>query len=106
MIRIRLCGAAGEVTGSGYLVEAPRSSVLVDFGVFQGGPDARLRSRDLGPVDPARLHGMVLTHAHIDHSGRVPLLYAQGYRGNVVATRATLALTPILLEDLARLDVE
>ena len=106
MIRVRLCGAAGEVTGSGYLVETPHSRVLVDFGVFQGGPDDRSRSRELGPVDPRRLNAVVLTHAHIDHAGRVPLLFAQGYRGNVVATPATAALTPILLEDLARLDVE
>jgi metallo-beta-lactamase family protein len=106
MIRISLCGAAGEVTGSGYLVESPRSRVLVDFGVFQGGGDARVRSRDLGPVSPAHLNAAVLTHAHIDHSGRMPLLYASDYRGDVIATQATLALTPILLEDLARLDVE
>jgi metallo-beta-lactamase family protein len=106
MIRVSLCGAAGEVTGSGYLLESPRSRVLVDFGVFQGGSDARFRSRDLGPVDPAHLNAAVLTHAHIDHSGRMPLLYARGYRGDVVATPATLALTPILLEDLARLDIE
>lgn len=106
MIRVSLCGAAGEVTGSGYLLESPRSQVLVDFGVFQGGSDARARSRELGPVDPGRLNAAVLTHAHIDHSGRMPLLYARGYRGAVVATPATLALTPILLEDLARLDIE
>jgi len=106
MIRVSLCGAAGEVTGSGYLLESSRSRVLVDFGVFQGGSDSRLRSRDLGPVDPLHLNAAVLTHAHIDHSGRLPLLYTHGYRGDVVATRATLALTPILLEDLARLDVE
>ena len=106
MIRIHVCGAAGEVTGSGYLVESPRSRVLVDFGAFQGGRDARLRSRDLGPVAPEKLNAMVLTHAHIDHSGRVPLLYANGYRGRVLATHATLALTPILLEDMSRLDIE
>ena len=106
MIRVHLCGAAGEVTGSGYLVESSRSRVLVDFGVFQGGRDARLRSRELGPVDPSRLNAMVLTHAHIDHSGRVPLLYPGGYRGSVFATHATLSLTPILLEDLSRLDIE
>jgi len=106
VIRMRLCGAAGEVTGSGYLVESPRSRVLVDFGAFQGGPDARLRSRELGPVDPSRLNAVVLTHAHIDHSGRVPLLHANGYRGSVFATHATLSLTPILLEDLSRLDIE
>jgi metallo-beta-lactamase family protein len=106
VIRVHLCGAAGEVTGSGYLVESPQSRVLVDFGVFQGGRDARLRSRELGPVEPERLNAMVLTHAHIDHSGRVPLLYSNGYRGSVFATHATLALTPILLEDLSRLDIE
>jgi len=106
VIRIHPCGAVGEVTGSGYLVESPRSRVLVDFGAFQGGRDARLRSRELGPVEPSRLNAMVLTHAHIDHSGRVPLLYSSGYRGSVFATHATLALTPILLEDLSRLDIE
>ncbi len=106
MIRVHFCGAVGEVTGSGYLVESSRSRVLVDFGVFQGGHDARLRSRELGPVEPTRLNAMVLTHAHIDHSGRVPLLYSGGYRGSVFATHATLALTPILLEDLSRLDIE
>ncbi len=106
MIRVELCGAAGEVTGSGYLVHGPHSRVLVDFGVFQGGPDARTRSRDLGPVEPARLNAAVLTHAHIDHSGRLPRLAAMGWDGPLFATRATLALTPILLEDVARLDVE
>jgi len=106
MIEVRLCGAAGEVTGSGCLVKTPKSTVLVDFGLFQGDEDSRLRSRELGPVDPRRLNAVVLTHAHIDHSGRLPLLFASGYRGAVHATRATLALTPILLEDVARLDVE
>ena len=106
MIRIRLCGAAGEVTGSGYLVETPHARVLVDFGIFQGGPDARLRSRELGPVEPRKLGAAILTHAHIDHSGRMPRLYADGYRGPVFATHATLSLTRILLEDLAKLDGE
>jgi metallo-beta-lactamase family protein len=104
LIRIRFCGAAGEVTGSGYLVETPRARVLVDFGVFQGGSDARARSRALGPVDPGRLDAVVLTHAHIDHSGRLPLLVAEGYRGALHATPATLDLTEILLADLARLE--
>lgn len=106
MIRVRFCGALGEVTGSGYLVDSPRSQVLVDFGVFQGRPDAHERSRDLGPVEPGRLNAAVLTHAHIDHSGRLPLLFVNGYHGNVVATPATLALTSILLEDLSRLDID
>ncbi len=106
MIRIRLCGAAGEVTGSGYLVESDRAHVLVDFGIFQGGEDSRERSRSLGPVDPDRLDAVLLTHAHIDHSGRLPLLVARGYRGPVFATRPTLALTKILLADMAKLEEE
>jgi metallo-beta-lactamase family protein len=106
MIRIAFCGAAGEVTGSGYLVETPTSRVLVDFGIFQGGPDARERSRSLGPVDPRRLDAVVLTHAHVDHSGRLPLLTAAGYAGPVYASHATLDLTEILLADMARLERE
>jgi metallo-beta-lactamase family protein len=106
VISIRLCGAAGEVTGSGYLVESPASRVLVDFGVFQGGADSRERSRSLGPVDPTRLDAVVLTHAHIDHSGRLPLLTAAGYSGPLFASHATLDLTEILLADMARLERE
>jgi metallo-beta-lactamase family protein len=106
MITIRLCGAAGEVTGSGYLVETPSARVLVDMGIFQGGEDSRARSRSLGPVDPRQLDAVALTHAHIDHSGRLPLLAAHGYRGRLHATHATLALTEILLNDLARLEEE
>jgi len=104
VIRVRFCGAVGEVTGSGYLVETPRAQVLVDFGIFQGGEGARERSRSLGPVEPARLAAVVLTHAHVDHSGRLPLLVAEGYRGPLHATPATLDLTEILLADLARLE--
>lgn len=106
MITIRLCGAAGEVTGSGYLVQGPQSQVLVDFGLFQGGVDARRRSREFGPVVPRGVNAAILTHAHIDHSGRLPMLTAAGWRGPLFATHATLALTPILLEDVARLDLE
>ncbi len=106
MIRVTPCGAAGEVTGSGLYVETRSTRLLVDFGIFQGGEQPARRSRELGPVDPATLQTVVLTHAHVDHSGRVPLLYAHGYDGGVVATPATFALTPILLEDVARLDAE
>ena len=106
MIEIRLCGGAGEVTGSGYLVETASARVLVDFGVFQGGDDARERSRSLGPVDPDQLDAVALSHAHIDHSGRLPLLVARGYRGPVFATPPTFALTEILLADMAKLEDE
>ncbi len=103
MIRIRFCGAVGEVTGSGYLVQTGAATVLVDFGVFQGGADARERSASLGPVEPAALDAVVLTHAHIDHSGRLPLLMAGGYAGPVFGTPATLDLASLLLADLGRI---
>jgi metallo-beta-lactamase family protein len=106
MISIRLCGAAGEVTGSGYLIQTPHARVLVDFGMFQGGPDSRERSRSLGPVEPDTLNAVVLTHAHVDHSGRLPLLVAAGYTGPLYASHATLDLTEILLADAARLEKE
>jgi len=106
MIRLHFCGACGEVTGSGYLVETDRARVLVDFGVFQGTPDARQRSRSLGPVDPRRLDAVVLSHAHIDHAGRLPLLTANGWRGHVHATHATADLAGILLNDIAHIEAE
>ncbi len=100
-MKITPCGALGEVTGSGYLVETLRATVLVDFGSFQGTPDAADRNRSLGPVDPSKLDGVVLTHAHTDHTGRLPLLYGAGCNAPIFGTPATLDLTMILLNDSA-----
>lgn len=106
MITIELCGATGEVTGSGYLVHTGKARVLVDFGIFQDGEQARERSRQLGPVVPKQLNAVLLTHAHIDHSGRLPLLVAGGYNGRLYATPATLQLAHLLLDDMARIEKE
>ncbi|MFI5402548.1 MAG: MBL fold metallo-hydrolase [Planctomycetota bacterium] len=100
-MRITLCGAAGEVTGSGYLVETGKAKVLVDFGMFQGRRATDGKNRDLGPVDPRALDAVVLTHAHLDHTGRLPILAARGLRGPVLATPATVEFAALILEDSA-----
>ncbi len=102
-MRITLCGAAGEVTGSGYLVETSRARVLVDFGMFQGRRATDGKNRDLGPVDPRELDAVVLTHAHLDHTGRLPLLVAKGLRGPVYATPATAEFAELILRDSAHI---
>jgi metallo-beta-lactamase family protein len=95
-------GAAGEVTGSATLVETGSARVLLDCGLFQGR-GAQARNRAPSGADAARLDAVLLTHAHLDHSGRLPLLVREGYAGRVEATDGTLELARVLLEDAARL---
>ena len=93
-------GAAGEVTGSAFLIEAASRRVLVDCGLFQG-PDADEKNRAAIPLDARAIDAVVLTHAHIDHSGLLPLLVQRGYRGPVYTTRATADLLGVMLPDSA-----
>ncbi len=102
-MKVTFFGAAGEVTGSSYLIETDRTRVLLDFGLHQGEPEAPVHNRMPEQMDAARLHAVVLTHAHIDHCGRLPMLIPGGFRGPIYATPATIALTDILLKDTARL---
>jgi len=97
--------AGGEVTGSAYVVEAGGARVLVDCGLFQGGKDADEKNhRPL--VEVAGLDAVLLTHAHLDHTGRVPLLIKAGYSGPIYATAATVDLTDIVLKDSAKLQTQ
>ncbi|MEW6073670.1 MAG: MBL fold metallo-hydrolase [Planctomycetota bacterium] len=97
--RLTFHGAVGGVTGSCYLLETHGSRVLVDCGLFQGGRREEARNRRPFPVDPAGLDAVVLTHAHLDHSGLVPKLVADGYRGPVHATEPTADLVRIMWPD-------
>jgi metallo-beta-lactamase family protein len=106
MASIRFLGAAGTVTGSRFLVEWGSARVLVDAGLFQGQKELRLRNRAPWPVDPATLSAVVLTHAHIDHSGALPLLVRAGFAGRVHCTSATRDLAGLLLPDSGRLQEE
>lgn len=105
-VQITFLGGAGTVTGSKYLVAHGGHRLLVDCGLFQGLKQLRLRNRDPFPVRPADVHGVVLTHAHLDHSGHLPLLAKEGYHGPVWATPGTRDLCHILLPDSGHLQEE
>src|SRR5690606_41872457 len=97
--RIRFCGAAGTVTGSCYLVTAGEVTFLVDCGMFQGTPTLKELNYGDVPFDPASLDFVLLTHAHIDHSGLIPRLIKKGFKGFVQATGATRDLLAYMLPD-------
>jgi metallo-beta-lactamase family protein len=98
-MHITFLGAAREVTGSCYLVETATSRFLVDCGMFQGGREARGKNQAALAFDPRRIDFVLLSHAHIDHSGLLPRLVALGYRGPIYATPATGDLLAVMLPD-------
>jgi metallo-beta-lactamase family protein len=106
MTKLKFLGAAQTVTGSKYLVEHGDHRVLVDCGLFQGLKDLRLRNWEALPIEPAGLKVVVLTHAHLDHSGYLPRLVADGFRGRVYCTPGTADLCRLVLPDSARIQME
>ena len=105
-VTLEFLGAAGTVTGSKFLLEADERRILVDCGLYQGLKDLRLRNWNPLPVELRSIEHVVLTHAHIDHSGYLPRLCREGFRGAVHATRGTADLLKILLPDSGRLQEE
>lgn len=103
---LRFLGAAGTVTGSKFLVETGAARVMLDCGLFQGDRAWRRRNWDDLPVDPETVDAVVLTHAHLDHSGALPLLTRHGFSGPVLCTPATAKLAAIVLRDAAHLQEE
>jgi metallo-beta-lactamase family protein len=106
MPKLTFLGAAGTVTGSKYLVEAANKRLLLDCGIFQGTPELSDRNYRPLPTDPKTLDYVVLTHAHLDHTGLLPRLVSDGYRGPIFANPATIELTTLLLKDSAHLQEE
>jgi len=103
---VQFLGAAGTVTGSRTIVEAGEQRILVDCGLFQGYKQLRLRNRAPFPVHPASIDAVVLTHAHLDHSGYLPALVRDGFTGPIHCTRGTAELLGLLLRDSAYLAEE
>ncbi len=106
MPSLTFLGAAGTVTGSRFLVEHGDTRVLVDAGLYQGPSSLRRRNWEEFPVDPATLDEVVLTHAHLDHTGYLPRLVREGFTGPVRCTRETAELAEIVLRDSAHLQEE
>ena len=106
MSSISFWWAAGTVTGSKYLLESEHGRVLVDCGLFQGLKELRLRNWDEPPFNVASVNAVIITHAHIDHTGYLPRFVRQGFRGPVYCSKGTAELMKILLPDAARLQEE
>jgi metallo-beta-lactamase family protein len=103
-MKIKLVGASGgEVTGSCYVVRTKNATILVDAGMFQGGRASEAKNKLPSGVRPSEVDAVLLTHAHLDHSGRLPLLFKHGFSGPVYATGATIDLAEIIMKDCARI---
>lgn len=105
-MRLTFLGATGTVTGSKYLLEVGRLRILIDCGLFQGLKQLRLKNWAKLPIDPASVDAVILTHAHIDHTGYLPLFVRNGFAGKVYCSYGTRDLCEILLPDSAHLQEE
>jgi len=104
MIKVTCLGGAGSVTGSSFLIESPQGKrALVDCGLFQGGRQMESRNREDWGFDPKDLNTLFLTHAHMDHSGRIPKLVKDGFNGKVITSPPTAELSRIMLQDSAHI---
>jgi metallo-beta-lactamase family protein len=105
-MEIKFLGATGTVTGSKYLITSGAKKLLVDCGLFQGFKQLRLRNWEPLPIEPSEIDAVVLTHAHLDHSGYLPLLIKEGFAGKVYCTEGTRELCAVLLPDSGYLQEE
>jgi metallo-beta-lactamase family protein len=105
-MKLSFHGAAGGVTGSCHLVECAGLKLLVDCGMFQGGRESEEENAEPFGFEPAEIDFLLLTHAHLDHCGRIPLLYRRGFRGEIITTPPTRELTRLVLLDSAHIQEE
>jgi metallo-beta-lactamase family protein len=105
-ISIQFLGAAGTVTGSKHLLKTPEKNILIDCGLFQGIKSLRLKNREPLPVDEKTIDILLLTHAHLDHCGYIPLFVKNGFKGKILMTPPTRDLVEIILRDSAKIQEE
>ena len=98
-MKIQFCGASTGVTGSCHLITTENHKILLDCGQFQGGKAQEALNYEEFPFDPAQIDYMILSHAHIDHCGRIPLLVKRGFKGKIYCTDATADLLDVMLKD-------
>jgi len=103
---VKFYGAAREVTGSCILVETAGAKILLDCGFFQGSKLAEERNFEKLPFDPKSIDCLIVCHAHLDHVGRIPIIYKQGFRGKIYSTAPTKELATLVLEDSYKLMAE
>ena len=105
-VKVHFLGAAGTVTGSKFLVETPQHKILIDCGMFQGLKELRKQNWNDLPLDVATIDIVLLSHGHLDHTGYLPRLVKQGFRGKIIGTPPTLAITKIILLDSGKIHEE
>jgi len=105
-MKLTFLGATGTVTGSKYLLEDGGKKIMIDCGLFQGHKELRLRNWEGLPVNPRDVDALLLTHAHLDHSGYIPKLVKAGFKGPIYCSEATFDLCKILLPDSGHIQEE
>ncbi len=105
-MKVQVLGAAKEVTGSCYSITSEEDQILVDCGMFQGSKDLERLNYEKFGFSPRKYKALILTHAHLDHCGRIPLLVKNGFRGKIYSTDATKALAQVIMTDSAKIAME
>lgn len=105
-VKVHFLGASGTVTGSKFYLETPEQNIMIDCGMFQGLKELRTLNWQPLPIDSSKIDTVLLTHGHLDHTGYLPRLVKEGFRGKIKATRPTLAITKIILLDSGKIQEE